>query len=66
MAIIAGHVANSIALIGFAADSMIDSLSGGILLWRLQAHTDEKRTNRMRLVGASFLVLALYVSGETI
>ncbi|MEO6971042.1 MAG: cation transporter [Chthoniobacterales bacterium] len=67
VAIIAGHVASSIALIGFGADSMIESLSGAILLWRLQTRADEKRERiALRLVGASFLLLALYVSGDAL
>ena len=35
VAIGAGLFAGSIALIGFGADSLIESLSGGILVWRL-------------------------------
>ena len=44
----AGVVAGSIALIGFGADSLIESMSGGILLWRLQAHhSDELGSNSL-------------------
>ena len=40
----AGLVAGSIALVGFGVDSIIESLSGASLLWRLQSHeTAEKR-----------------------
>jgi hypothetical protein len=41
VAIGAGLFSGSIALIGFGADSLIESLSGGILLWRLQSRTDQ-------------------------
>ena len=60
VAIGAGLFAGSIALIGFGADSLIESLSGGILLWRLQSRTDHaSREHRARkLVGISFFVLA--------
>ena len=66
VAIGAGLFARSIALIGFGIDSLIESLSGGILLWRLQATgTDQKRERLAhRLVGISFLILALYVAFE--
>ena len=38
---------------------------GGILLWRLQTHADEKRERlALKLVGVSFLVLAFYVAGD--
>jgi divalent metal cation (Fe/Co/Zn/Cd) transporter len=66
VAVSAGLFAGSIALIGFGIDSLIESLSGGILLWRLQATgTDQKRERLAhRLVGISFLILALYVAFE--
>src|SRR4029450_5328749 len=59
----AGVMAGSIALIGFGVDSIIESFSGAILLWRLQSHeTGEKREHlALKLVGISFFVLAAYV-----
>ncbi len=64
IAVAAGIIANSIALIGFGADSLIECLSGGILLWRLQLHVDDERRERiaLKLVGISFLLLAAYVA----
>jgi divalent metal cation (Fe/Co/Zn/Cd) transporter len=64
VAISAGIVAGSIALVGFGADSLIESFSGGILLWRLKRHDDDERRERiaLKLVGASLLVLAAYVA----
>ncbi len=66
VAVSAGLFAGSIALIGFGIDSLIESLSGGILLWRLQATGTDPRRERLahRLVGISFFVLALYVAFE--
>src|SRR3990172_11229129 len=62
-----GVVAGSISLIGFGIDSLIESLSGLALLWRLRDHSEsEKRESRaLRLVGLSFLVLAVYVALES-
>jgi divalent metal cation (Fe/Co/Zn/Cd) transporter len=62
--IIAGIVAGSIALIGFAVDSLIESLSGVTLLWRLRQHEHDQRREdiALRLVGVSFLLLAVYVA----
>ena len=62
----AGVIAGSIALIGFGADSIIESFSGAILLWRLQRHkADEKREQlALKLVGISFFVLAAYVAAD--
>jgi divalent metal cation (Fe/Co/Zn/Cd) transporter len=68
VAVGAGIFAGSIALIGFGIDSLIESFSGSILLWRLreaEAETDERRERLAhRLVGISFFVLALYVAFE--
>jgi divalent metal cation (Fe/Co/Zn/Cd) transporter len=66
VAIGAGLFAGSVALIGFGTDSLIESLSGGILLWRLQwSKTDESRERlAYKLVGISFFLLALYVAFE--
>ena len=44
------------SLIGFGTDSLIESLSGGILLWLLQqAQTDEARATRVKACGHQFL-----------
>jgi hypothetical protein len=47
-------------------DSIIESLSGASLLWRLQRHeADEKREQlALKLVGISFFVLAVYVAAD--
>ena len=62
----AGVFAGSIALVGFGVDSVIESLSGGVLLWRLRVGEQGEARERLahRLVGASFLVLALWVAWE--
>ncbi|HEU0276010.1 MAG TPA: cation transporter [Candidatus Udaeobacter sp.] len=66
VAVSAGVFAASIALIGFGIDSLIESLSGGILLWRLQEIEKHAKRERVaeRLVGLSFFLLALYVAFE--
>ena len=64
VAVAAGLFAGSIALIGFGVDSLVESLSGGVLLWRLQSHAGyESREHLARkLVAISFFILALYVA----
>jgi divalent metal cation (Fe/Co/Zn/Cd) transporter len=64
VAVVAGIVAGSVALIGFGFDSLIEVASGGALMWRLHVDLDEERRERveavtLRLVGACFMVLAL-------
>lgn len=59
-----GAIAGSIALVGFGADSLIESASGAVLLWRLQVgDVGEKRERfALQLVGVSFLLLAIYIA----
>ncbi len=68
VAIGAGWLAGSIALVGFGVDSLIESFSGAILLWRLAspAHDESREQLALRLVGASFFLLAAYVCFEAI
>ncbi len=67
VAITAGSVAGSSSLVGFGLDSIIESLSGGVLLWRLRdGDVGEERERRaQKLVGLSFFVLAAYVAYES-
>jgi divalent metal cation (Fe/Co/Zn/Cd) transporter len=66
IAIGAGLVAGSIALVGFGLDSIIEVSSGAALLWRLHMDAPEKRERAeriaLKLVGISFLLLAAYVA----
>jgi divalent metal cation (Fe/Co/Zn/Cd) transporter len=69
IAVGAGLAAGSIALIGFGADSLIESLAGLIVLWlftgaRLGSHMAERRAQQ--LIAVSFFVLAAYVSAESL
>lgn len=68
VAVGAGVLAGSTALVGFGIDSVIESLSGAVLLWRLrEGKTGEQREGRsLRLVGVSFLALAAYVAYESV
>ena len=65
VAISFGIIAGSVALIGFGVDSVIESSSGAILLWRLSAGEERERL-ALRLVGSSLLVLAVYVAFDAV
>lgn len=73
VAIGAGLVAGSIALIGFGLDSVIEIGSGAILLWRLRAELigadsdASERAERRALfaVGVSFFLLGAYILYES-
>lgn len=71
IAVVAGLMAGSIALVGFGFDSLIEVTSGAALLWRLHSDADESRRERieavtLRIVGICFLLLAAYVSYDSI
>jgi len=71
VAVLAGLLAGSVALVGFGVDSAIESSSGAVLLWRLRAEQTGKNIERaeqtaLKLVGASLLLLAAYVTFDAI
>ena len=69
---VAGLASGSIALIGFALDSVVESSSAGVLVWRLRAEgrpgtdPDEIERRAVRIVGWAFVALALYVGGQAV
>jgi len=71
VALVSGLLAGSVALVGFGLDSVIESLSAVVLLRMLRADRDAarreaaERTAR-RLVGIGFLLLAAYVTVESV
>jgi len=67
IAVIAGVVAGSIALVGFGADSMIEAIAGFVVIWlftgsRLGSSHAERRAQQM--IAISFYILAAYVGVE--
>jgi divalent metal cation (Fe/Co/Zn/Cd) transporter len=69
IAIAAGVVAGSIALVGFGADSLIESAAGFILLWRFassRSGSDRAEERAQRLIALTFYLLAAYVAVEAI
>lgn len=71
IAVVAGLIAGSIALVGFGFDSIIEVTSGAALLWRLHSDADESGRERLeaitlRIVGVCFLLLAVYVAYNSI
>jgi divalent metal cation (Fe/Co/Zn/Cd) transporter len=70
LAIGAGLLAGSVALVGFGVDSAIELAAGLVALWRLASDVDPARRERAervahRLIGFSFLGLAVYVLWES-
>jgi hypothetical protein len=70
VAVAAALAAGSVALLGFGADSFVETASGAILIWRLRAERaahDHAAIQQLdgrahRLVGVSLLLLAGYIA----
>jgi divalent metal cation (Fe/Co/Zn/Cd) transporter len=72
VAIGAGVLASSIALVGFGVDSFIEVLSGLVMLWRLRAESsghlpnEEAERRAIKLIALTFFILAAYVTFESV
>lgn len=67
VAIPAGTVASSTALIGFGLDSTIEVASAAAVAWQFSGADPEKRERvALRIIGVSFFALAVYVTVESV
>ncbi len=67
VAITAGIVAGSVALVGFGLDSIVEVSSGLIILWQFRHPLPESREKTaLRLMAFSFFGLAAYVTFESL
>jgi divalent metal cation (Fe/Co/Zn/Cd) transporter len=69
IAIAAGVMAGSIALIGFGIDSAIEGLASAVIVWRFtgsRLHSPRAERRAQRLVAIQFFLLAPYVAAEAI
>jgi divalent metal cation (Fe/Co/Zn/Cd) transporter len=67
VAISAGAVASSSALIGFGLDSMIEVSSAASVFWQFSGSDPEARERAaLRIIAASFFALAAYVTIQSI
>jgi divalent metal cation (Fe/Co/Zn/Cd) transporter len=69
--VVAGVLAGSVSLVGFGTDSVIEVGSAFALIWRMRddadAHSRQRReVVALRLVGACFLLLAVYILAEAL
>lgn len=72
VSIFAGLLTGSIALVGFGLDSFVESLSGGVMIWRFSKHGTVSEEEEIRieakatkLVAISFFILGAYVLYES-
>jgi divalent metal cation (Fe/Co/Zn/Cd) transporter len=69
VALVAGFLAGSIALIGFGLDSAIEGLASVIIIWRFtgqRVFSQRAEDRAQKLVAIQFFVLAPYVALESI
>jgi divalent metal cation (Fe/Co/Zn/Cd) transporter len=69
IAVGAGILAGSIALVGFGADSLIEAVAGFVLLWRFassRAASESAERRAQKLIALSFYLLAFYVGFEAV
>ena len=71
VALVAGVVAGSVALVGFGLDSVIEVSASVTAQWRLRVDVEPTRRARAehashRLIGGSFLLLGIYIVIDSI
>ena len=72
VSVVLGAMARSPALIGFALDSFIEALAGGVMVWRFaqadrlsEDQIERREARAVKLVGWTFVVLGLYIAYES-
>jgi divalent metal cation (Fe/Co/Zn/Cd) transporter len=69
VAIAAGILAGSIALVGFGLDSFIEGAASAVLIWRMsgaRVFSQDAENRAQRLVALQFFLLAPYVAFESV
>ncbi len=73
LSIISGIIAGSTALLGYGSDSLVESLSGTIMIWRFRKHKkiskeEEERIEKKAvfLIGISFFLFGTYILFESL
>ena len=71
--IISGFIAGSTALLSFGSDSLVESLSGTIMIWRFRKYgfiskdeEDELEKKATFFVGITFFIFGIYILYESI
>jgi divalent metal cation (Fe/Co/Zn/Cd) transporter len=65
VALVAGFLAGSVALVGFGFDSVIEVTSGAAVLWRLYRDGEQAERLALHIVGLCFLALSAYIAYES-
>jgi divalent metal cation (Fe/Co/Zn/Cd) transporter len=62
VALTAGAVAGSVALIGFGLDSVVEVSAALVVLWQFFGIPEERERRALRIIGGCFFALAAYVA----
>ncbi len=62
---VAAVSARSVALAGFGLDSLIEIAASTVVLWELAGAPEDRQRRAMRMIGAAFMVLALYLAAQS-
>jgi len=67
VALTAGTVASSAALVGFGLDSMVEIAAAAAVAWQFAADNPERRENAaLRFIAWAFFVLAAYITVDSV
>ncbi len=58
VAVAAGVMASSIALVGFGLDSVIEFFAAAVVAWQLRGESEDRERRAVRLIGVTFFTLA--------
>ncbi|WP_369223896.1 cation transporter [Streptomyces sp. R39] len=61
----AAVAARSVALAGFGLDSLIEIGASTVVIWELSGTGEDRRRRALRLIGAGFALLAVYLSVQS-
>jgi divalent metal cation (Fe/Co/Zn/Cd) transporter len=62
----AAMAAHSVALAGFGLDSLIEIFASVVVVWHLTGAGGDKEKLALRMIGAAFIALAVYVVVQTV
>jgi divalent metal cation (Fe/Co/Zn/Cd) transporter len=67
LALAAAFAARSVALAGFGLDSLIEIVASLVVVWQLrELQAVERERRALRVIGVAFLLLAVYIAGQSI
>ncbi len=62
----AGLIADSVALVGFALDSLVEIGASSVVIWQLTGTSKLKEMRALRLIGTAFFVLSTYILTQSL